>query len=125
MLGMKEKKLVVIKSIGTIAELGGIKGPIDNPFRLDVKTLIKMVTKYRIFEVNPKNIEDTILLTISNVRENNFINEPEDNGIVPYVDDSEVVVEKIDEEMDDETKSTLSAIYGDSSIINDLYSENK
>lgn len=125
MLGMKEKKLVVIKNIGTIAELGGIKGPIDNPFRLDVKTLIKMVPKYRIFEVNPENIEDTVLLTISNVRENNFINEPEDKGIIHYVDASEAVVEKINEENDDETKLTLSAIYGDSSIINDLYSENK
>ena len=69
---MKEK-LVVIKSIGTIAELGGISGPIINPCRVDINTIVRMITAHRaVYEVNPKNKEEMVKLTLQNVMEANF-----------------------------------------------------
>ena len=69
---MKEK-LVVIKSIGTIAELGGISGPIINPCRVDINTIVRMITSHRaVYEVNPNNKSEMVKLNIHNGMENNF-----------------------------------------------------
>lgn len=72
------QKLVVIETIGTINELGGISGPVLNPSLQPISTLVRMVyNRKKVYEVNPNNYNDRVLLTLKNVRANNF---PESNN---------------------------------------------
>lgn len=74
------QKLVVIETIGTINELGGISGPVLNPSLQPISTLVRMVyNRKKVYEVNPNNYNDRVLLTLKNVRANNF---PESNNKV-------------------------------------------
>lgn len=68
-----DKKLITVNSSGVISELGGINGPILNPFYATIETINTMVTRHRnVYEVNPKNYKERVLLTISNYRKQNF-----------------------------------------------------
>ena len=70
-----EKKLVVVDFKGPLSELGGISGPITNPVKLEIPIIIKMITAHRgVFEVNPKNTSERVLLTLQNVKLKNFHN---------------------------------------------------
>ena len=67
------KKLVIVKSNAIIPYMGGVQGPILNPFYIDLQSLIILVNKrYEIYEVNPKNKSETVLLNIGNVTKVNF-----------------------------------------------------
>lgn len=70
---MKKNKLVVVDTVGSLRELGGISGPIVSPTRIDVDVLQKMVLNQKIvYEVNPYNKNDRVLLTLGNVTRVNF-----------------------------------------------------
>ena len=73
MLSMDDTKLVVIKTTGTIPELGGISGPVTTPSEFPIKKILQMVNGHRlVYEVNPKNYKEQVKLTISNIRQVNF-----------------------------------------------------
>ncbi len=68
-----QTKLVIIKGSGNIRELGNICAPILTPQYVDVSTVAKIVSSGRtVLEVNPDNRNETIKLTLSNVRTANF-----------------------------------------------------
>ena len=64
----------MIGTTGPIPELGGISGPISSPSRVEVSTLIRMVNARRVvYEVNPKDYDQKVRLTVSNVARDNFV----------------------------------------------------
>ena len=72
-MDMKEKKLVVVDTYGTLTELGGISGPIISPSYIDLQTLLTMINNHRkVYEVNPTNRADRVRLNITNLRTENF-----------------------------------------------------
>ena len=90
---MKEKKLVIVKDSGPIPELSFICGPILNPTRIDIGVIAKMVGAGRtVYECNPFNTKDQVLLDITNVKSNNFTTETVSTK-------DETVVEKVKEEV--------------------------
>lgn len=89
---MKEKKLVIVKDSGPIPELSFICGPILNPTRIDIGVIAKMVGAGRtVYECNPFNTKDQVLLDITNVKSNNFTTETVSTK-------DETVVEEVKEE---------------------------
>lgn len=67
------KKLIIVKSSGTLPIYGGIRGPIINPITLDTKDIVELINKSKeIYEVNPYNIDETIKLTRVNCTTENF-----------------------------------------------------
>lgn len=69
----KTQKYVTIESKGIISELGGISGPILHPTFIDLDIIVRMVnTRKKVYEVNPSNTSEKVLLTLSNVKANNF-----------------------------------------------------
>ena len=90
---MKEKKLVIVKDSGPIPELSFICGPILNPTRIDIGVIAKMVGAGRtVYECNPFNTKDQVLLDITNVKSNNFTTETVSTN-------DETVVEEVKEEV--------------------------
>lgn len=90
---MKEKKLVIVKDSGPIPELSFICGPVLNPTRIDIGVIAKMVGAGRtVYECNPFNTKDQVLLDITNVKSNNFTTETVSTK-------NETVVEEIKEEV--------------------------
>lgn len=72
----EKKKLVTVEYNGSITELGGISGPIINPCKIAISTLVKMLHNgKKIFEVNPADTTKKIRLSLSNVNKKNY-NEP-------------------------------------------------
>lgn len=70
---MNDKKLVTVMSAGSIRELGGIGGPIMNPCRISIDKVKRMVLAGRkVYEHNPANTDEKVLLTEDNVLANNF-----------------------------------------------------
>ena len=89
---MKEKKLVIVKDSGPIPELSFICGPVLNPTRIDIGVIAKMVGAGRtVYECNPFNTKDQVLLDITNVKSNNFTTET-------FSTKDETVVEEVKEE---------------------------
>lgn len=93
----KETKLVIVQNNGALSELGGISGPILNPCRLDVATIIRMINNHRrVYEVNPNNHSEKVLLSLKNATSKNFKAPVEDANKVhlvePLVRESTVVV---------------------------------
>lgn len=83
-------KKVVIMSAGIIPELGRISGPILTPQDLPIGIVQKLVnSRRRVYECNPKNTDERVLLTSSNVNADNF--KPKEE----VIDDS-LVVERRD-----------------------------
>jgi len=67
------KKLIVVESSGSIAELGGIGGPILNPCYVPIPIINKMLNKHRVvYEVNPNNYSERVRLSLKNLRSENF-----------------------------------------------------
>ena len=65
-------KKIVVMTMG-IPELGGISGPILTPQDFPIGIVQALVNSRRkVYECNPKNPSERILLTISNVNANNF-----------------------------------------------------
>lgn len=90
---MKEKKLVIVKDSGPIPELSFICGPVLNPTRIDIGVIAKMVGAGRtVYECNPFNTKDQVLLDITNVKSNNFTTETVSTK-------DETVVEEVKEEV--------------------------
>ena len=97
---MKEKKLVIVKDSGPIPELSFICGPVLNPTRIDLGVIAKMVGAGRtVYECNPFNTDDRVLLDITNVKSNNFTTETVSTK-------TEAVVEEKAEEVKEEVKET-------------------
>lgn len=70
---IEKTKRVVIDNKGTLNELGGISGPIIHPCSLPISQLKKLVSNRRkVYEVNPRNKTERVLLTITNVDKDNF-----------------------------------------------------
>lgn len=93
----EKKKLCLVKTNGRLPELGNIAGPILSPCKINLRTVINMVQNGKVvYEVNPKNHSQQVLLTIQNVQKNNF---PEQEKVVMPEIKEEVkpaVVEKQD-----------------------------
>ena len=69
----EQTKLVIIKYNGNIPELGGIAGPILNPTNIPINILVKLImAKRSVYEVNPNNHKEMILLSTKNIRLDNF-----------------------------------------------------
>ena len=72
-----QSKLVIIKGSGTIRELGNICAPILTPQYISTSIVAKLVSSGRtVLEVNPANRNQTVKLTLANVRTNNFPTAP-------------------------------------------------
>ena len=70
---LEEQKLIVIESSGSITELGGISGPVINPCLVPISTILSMLNHHRrVYEVNPKNHNEKVRLTLKNLRTQNF-----------------------------------------------------
>lgn len=73
MANKEKEKLIVVESYGSLSELGGISGPILNPCRVPISTIVRMINNHRkVFEVNPTKYSDRIRLTLKNVKTDNF-----------------------------------------------------
>ena len=69
----KKTKFVTIETNGHISELGGIAGPILHPCLVDLDLVIQMVNnRKKVYEVNPNNPNEKVLLSLRNVRNENF-----------------------------------------------------
>ena len=79
-----KKKLVTVNTAGPINELaGGIWGPILTPTEISVNTIYAIISSgKKVFEVNPKNRKQTVLLNKSNYNKDNF-NTEDRSDIVP------------------------------------------
>lgn len=84
-----KKKLVTINTAGPIKELAGsIWGPVLTPTNISVDTIYKMLSSgKKVYEVNPKNRKQTILLNKENYKRDNFGLDKED--IVPKLVEEE------------------------------------
>jgi ribosomal protein L12E/L44/L45/RPP1/RPP2 len=84
---MEQQKLVTVESNGTIIELGGISGPIFSPTLIPISTIVRMINSHRkVMEVNPKNTDEKVRLTLKNVRSVNFaenLNKPIKANVAP------------------------------------------
>ena len=70
------QKLIIVESIGSIGELGGISGPILNPCYVPLDTINLMLNHQRkVYEVNPKNYSEKVRLSLKNLRKQNFAEE--------------------------------------------------
>lgn len=71
-----ERKLVTINTNGPIPELNYIAGPIMNPSKIPIPTIIQMIKNNREVKEcdpsDPRNEEKKIILTLNNVKNNNF-----------------------------------------------------
>lgn len=68
-----EQKLITVNSAGTITELGGISGPVLNPCWVPIPTINVMLNHHRrVYEVNPKNYNEKIPLSLKNLTKKNF-----------------------------------------------------
>ena len=73
-----DTKLVVVKSTGVLKELGYITGPILHPSRIKLQKIVAMVNNGKIvYEVNPKDQNEQVLLTRLNVSADNFVEKKE------------------------------------------------
>lgn len=93
----EKKKLCLVKTNGRLPELGNIAGPILSPCKINLRTVINMVQNGKVvYEVNPKNHSQQVLLTIQNVQKNNFPDQ--EKVVMPEVKEVEkpAVVEKQD-----------------------------
>ena len=69
---MKKNLLVTVNHIGRIPPLYQ-DGPIINPIRVDLKTASVLVSNhYKVFEHNPRKIEEKVALTHENLTKENF-----------------------------------------------------
>lgn len=81
-----DSKLCVILSDGPIPELGNARGPISRPTRIPRSAVISIMNRgLNIQEVNPRNINERVRLTFSNVNSNNFLPKPKKAPVVASV----------------------------------------
>lgn len=74
---VEHTKLVVIRGSGNIPELGNICAPVLTPQRVAISKLAKIISSgLVVMEVNPKNKDERVRLTISNLRNDNFPEAP-------------------------------------------------
>lgn len=73
MANRDNKKLITVKTTGPLPELNYITGPIIHPCWVNKDVIIKMVHNgKKVYEVNPENPAEKVLLTLKNIRLNNF-----------------------------------------------------
>lgn len=96
-----KKKLVTINTAGPINELaGGIWGPILTPTEISINTIYSMLSGgKKIFEVNPKNRQQTVLLNKTNYNKDNF-----------GIEDRSDIVPKLMEDAKKQEEARLAAI---------------
>lgn len=87
-------KLVTIENSGTINELGGISGPIINPCPIDISTIVHLIHGHKkVYEVNPSNPNQKVLLTLKNV---NTVNFPQGNKVTkPKLGPTQAMANKV------------------------------
>lgn len=87
---MINKKLCIVKSSGVLPLPGNIDGPILNPCELPIQNIITMINLgMKVYEINPKDRNQSILLTRDNVNKNNFIDIQENKN-----DNKKIIKEK-------------------------------
>ena len=70
---MKKTKYVIIESSGILKPLGGISGPITTPSYIDISVIVSLINQRKVvYEVNPLDRNEKILLTRLNVFNDNF-----------------------------------------------------
>ena len=80
-----DSKLCVILTDGAIPELGNARGPITRPTRIPRNAVISIMNRgLNIQEVNPRNFNERVKLTFSNINSNNFLPKPK-KPVVPPV----------------------------------------
>lgn len=116
------KKLIIVKSSGTLPIYGGISGPIINPITLDTKDIVELINKSKeIYEVNPYNINEKIKLTRVNCTTENFkkvvpmiisIDDKKSVDTTTTEDSKEVVpeaIEKVTEKKEETSNKSVSS----------------
>lgn len=72
------KKLCLIKTNKIVPELNDMSGPFYNPVELDSKQIISMMNRgVKVYEVNPENKSEKILLNRFLVNKVNFVSKKE------------------------------------------------
>jgi hypothetical protein len=67
------RKLCIIKTNGPIPELGYITGPVLTPCKIRMSDLRRLVGNGKaVYELNPKNPEEIVKLTVQNIERDNF-----------------------------------------------------
>ena len=103
----KVKKFITVKTSGPLPELGHITGPVIHPWWVDVEKVVTLIHNGRkVYEVNPNNKEERVLLTLKNVRLNNFAKEVKEPQVVsaPKVE----TPTKVDDKKPVETKKEVT-----------------
>lgn len=73
-----KRKTCIIKTNGPIVEMGNINGPVLMPCRITLDVLSKMVANGKVvYEINPKNPDEQVKLTVHNVMNDNFMTKEE------------------------------------------------
>ena len=73
-----KRKLCIVKTNGPIVEMGNINGPVLTPCRINLDVLARMVGNGKvIYEINPKNQDEQVKLTVHNVLSDNFATKEE------------------------------------------------
>lgn len=76
-------KYVIISSSGPIKELGNLTGPIVTPVRLSQETILKIIKSgHKVYEVNPSNHREKILLTFMNATDKHFNTKLPSYGVI-------------------------------------------
>lgn len=109
-----QKKLILVKTVEAIPEIGGLTGPITTPMWVDVEKIFSMVKRgVKVVEVNSSNRSVQVELTKDNVYSDNFEVQYNIKKTVPVVEtveapkvESETVANDNDVNTTTDTEST-------------------
>lgn len=100
-----QKKLILVKSLEAIPEIGGLTGPITTPIWVDVEKIFSMVKRgIKVVEVNSSNRSVQVELTKDNVYSDNFEVQYSIKKTTPVVETTKVP--KVESETTAETEPT-------------------
>lgn len=103
-------KRCIVNTTGPIPELGYISGPITNPCKLELSVLQRMVKNGReIYEIDPSNSDNKVLLTLDNYNSDNFGNQQLKTVKVdvPQETVEDVIETPVEEFADESTEETV------------------
>lgn len=103
-------KRCIVNTTGPIPELGYISGPITNPCKLELSVLQRMVKNGReIYEIDPSNSDNKVLLTLDNYNSDNFGNQQVKTVKVdvPQETVEDVIETPVEEFADESTEETV------------------
>lgn len=144
---MRDVRICSIKTNGPIEELGNITGPIHR-CKLEVPTIISMIHHgHKIYELNPDNLDESVLLDITNIVPSpfakeksmkpapvqlvNIVKEEESKGeeAEPVADFNDVKEEEEELETDEETLNEEEVetpnTQSNTNVVNNNYQNNR